>query len=168
MLFYMASTLQTNRMSISKPYLVLAHIIPVITGNHLTPCIHRRTWHIPSDSYHWPLTRYAKLRVGHAPGMPGTFSPPPRVSDPDTHHGTCVTHVPCCMQGSPTSGFLWSRRLGKGFRYTRCMRNPQFYVSGKRPMGKLFVWLIHRISYSMYISTTQVYSYTWSTICKTQ
>ena len=25
--------------------------------------------------------------------MPGTFSPPPRVSDPDMHHGTCVTHV---------------------------------------------------------------------------
>ena len=26
---------------------------------------------------HWPLTRYVKLRVAHAPGMPGTFSPPP-------------------------------------------------------------------------------------------
>ena len=26
---------------------------------------------------HEPLTRYAKLRVMHAPGMPGTFSPPP-------------------------------------------------------------------------------------------
>ena len=24
---------------------------------------------------HWPLTRYVKLRVAHAPGMPGTFSP---------------------------------------------------------------------------------------------
>ena len=24
-----------------------------------------------------PLTRYVKSRVGHAPGMPGTFSPPP-------------------------------------------------------------------------------------------
>ena len=30
-----------------------------------------------------PLTRYEKLRVAHAPGMPGTFSPPQRVSDPD-------------------------------------------------------------------------------------
>ena len=26
---------------------------------------------------HGPLTRYAKLRVAHAPGMPGTISPPP-------------------------------------------------------------------------------------------
>ena len=39
--------------------------------------------------------------------MPGTFSPPPRVSDPDMHHGTCVTHVPWCMSGSLTSVFLW-------------------------------------------------------------
>ena len=38
-----------------------------------------------------PLTRYVKLRVAHAPGMPGTFPPPPRVIDPDMHHGTCVT-----------------------------------------------------------------------------
>ena len=38
------------------------------------------------------------LRVAHTPGMPGTFSPPPRVSDPDMHNGTCVTHVPWCMR----------------------------------------------------------------------
>ena len=25
---------------------------------------------------HGPLIRYVKLRVAHAPGMPGTFSPP--------------------------------------------------------------------------------------------
>ena len=40
------------------------------------------------------LTRYVNLRVAHAPGMPGTFSPPLQVSDPDMHHGTRVTHVP--------------------------------------------------------------------------
>ena len=75
------------------------------------------------------------MRVAHAPGIPGTFSPPPRVSDPDMHHGTCVTHVPWCMSGSLTSGFLWSRCRGKRSRHSRRMRNPQFYVSGKRPMG---------------------------------
>ena len=37
---------------------------------------------------HGPLTRYVKLQVAHVPGMPGTFSPPPRVSDPDMYHGT--------------------------------------------------------------------------------
>ena len=60
-----------------------------------------------------PLNRYAKLRAGHAPGMPGTFSPPTRFSDPDIHHGTCVTHVSWCLLGSLTGGFLWSRYRGK-------------------------------------------------------
>ena len=44
--------------------------------------------------FNGPLARHAKLWVVHAPGMPGMFSPPPRVSDPDMHHGTCVTYVP--------------------------------------------------------------------------
>ena len=70
----------------------------------------------------------------HAPGMPGTLSPSPRASDPDMHHGTCVTHVPWCMPGSLTSGFLWSRLRGKRSRHSRRMRNPQYYVSGKRPI----------------------------------
>ena len=58
----------------------------------------------------------------------------PRVRDPDVHHGTCVTHVPWCMSGSRTSGFLWSRRWGKFSRHSRRMRNPRFYVFGKRPI----------------------------------
>ena len=62
-----------------------------------------------------PLTKYSKLRFAHAPGMPGTFSPPPGVADPDTYHGTSVTHVPWCMPGSLTSSFLWSRWWGKLF-----------------------------------------------------
>ena len=43
------------------------------------------------------------------------FPPPPRFSDPDMHHGTCVTHVSWCMPGSLTNGFLWSRWQGKRF-----------------------------------------------------
>ena len=54
---------------------------------------------------HGPLAGYVKLRVSHAPGMPGTFSPPPQISNPDMPHGTCVTHVPRCMSGSLTIGF---------------------------------------------------------------
>ena len=61
------------------------------------------------ESFHGPLTRYVQLWVAHAPGMPGTFPNHPRVSDPDMHHGTCVTQVPWCMPGLLTSGFLWSR-----------------------------------------------------------
>ena len=58
---------------------------------------------------HRTLARYVKLRIAHAPGMPGTFSQPPRVSDPDMHHGTCVMHVPWCMPRSLTIGVIWSR-----------------------------------------------------------
>ena len=47
-------------------------------------------------------------------------------------HG--LTHVSWCMPGSLTSGFLWSRWRGKRSRHSQHMRNPQFYVSGKRPI----------------------------------
>ena len=63
----------------------------------------------------WVSCQIRKIAGAHAPEMPGTFSPPPRVSDPDMHHGTCVTHVPWCMPGSLASGFLWSRSRGKSF-----------------------------------------------------
>ena len=58
---------------------------------------------------HGPLTRYNKLRVAHAPGKSGTFSPPQNlketlVSDLDMHHGTCVTHVSGYMPGSLNRG----------------------------------------------------------------
>ena len=71
------------------------------------------------------------------------FPLPPRFSDPDMHHGTCVTHVPCCMSGSLTSSFLWNRWRGKRSRHSRRMRNPQFCVSGKRPM--VGPWVAHWI-----------------------
>ena len=92
-------------------------------------------WWGISYTIHGPLARYVKLRGAHAPGMPGMFSPPPRVSDPDMHHGTCVTHVPWCMPGSLTCGFLWFRWRGKRSRHSRRMRNPRFYVSVKRPIA---------------------------------
>ena len=94
----------------------------------------RRRYMYPQHARHGPLARYVKYGVAHAPGMLGTLSPPPRVSDPDMHHGTCVTLVPWCMRGSLTSGVLWSRWQGKRSQHSRCMRNAQFYVSGKRPM----------------------------------
>ena len=39
----------------------------------------------------WASCQIAKIACAHAPGMPGTFSPTPRVRDPDMHHGTCVS-----------------------------------------------------------------------------
>ena len=49
----------------------------------------------------------------------------PLVSNPG------VTHVPWCLSGSLTCGGQEKRS-----QHSRCMRNPQFYVSGKRPMGR--------------------------------
>ena len=81
----------------------------------------RQSWHHDDARFSvvsfpvtpWPrqgaLTRYPRLLVARAPGMPGTFSPPPTskktlVSDPGIHHGTCATHLPWCMSGSLTRG----------------------------------------------------------------
>ena len=76
------------------------------------------------------LTIYVTLRIAHAPGMPGTFTPPPRVSDPAMHHVTYVTHVPWCTPGSLTSAFLWSRWRGKlsGIPGTCTTRNFTYLV----------------------------------------
>ena len=76
-----------------------------------------------------PLARYVKLRVAHAPGMPETFSPPPRVSDPDMLAGTCV---PWCVPGSITSGLIWSRwrRNVPGIPGTCATRNFRYMIRG--------------------------------------
>ena len=83
---------------------------------------HWKIWIINSNSHIDPIT------TGNMGLLAGTFSPPPRVSDLDMHHG----------------GFLWSRWRGKRSWHSRCMRNPQFCVSGKRPMTTTNKWRIHR------------------------
>ena len=158
---------------------IRSHRIGGIRRNYMMGMIFRQRWYISSywdhlyyngykfkafRFFHGPLASYAKLRVAHASGMPGTFSPPPRVSNPVVHHGTCVTHVPWCMPGSVTSGFLWSRWRGKRSRHSRRMCNPQFYVSGKRPIGStnwlwrsrsvnpLFIPLLHNLREALHPS----------------
>ena len=93
----------------------------------------------------WASFQIRKIAGCACAGNAGNVFPPPRVSNTDMHHGTCVTHVPWCLPGSLTSGFLWSRGRGKRSRHSWRMRNPQFYVYGKRPMGSMFstvIWLI--------------------------
>ena len=52
------------------------------------------------------------------------------------------THVSWCMSGSLIGDFLWSQWRGKRSRYSRCMCNPQFYVSDKRPMKQIWrIWV---------------------------
>ena len=92
-----------------------------------------------------PLIRYVKLRVVHAPGMPGTFSPPPtskeiasyrsRRASRHVRHARAVMHV---RIDNP-------RWRGKLYRHSRRMRNPQFFVSGKRPMERTLSMHIYSI-----------------------
>ena len=54
-------------------YVRIRHLRPIFVS------LPRETPHVRAvpGSYlpHGPLTRYVKLQVAHAPGMPGTFSP---------------------------------------------------------------------------------------------
>ena len=99
---------------------------------------------------HGSLARYVKLRFAHAPGMPGTFSLPPRVSDPDMHHGTCFTHVPWCMSGSLTSGFSLKSVAGENVpgipgacatpNFTYLVRGPWWWYPMSPVTMKLASW----------------------------
>ena len=103
----------------------------------MSPLYRRSSLPVIASVFYGLLARCVGLWAAHAPEMPGTFSLPPRVIDPDMHHGTCVTHVPWYMPGSIISAFLWSRWRGKHSRHSQRLRNPQFYASVKRPMYKL-------------------------------
>ena len=110
--------------------------------------------------------------------MLGTFSPPTQVSDPDMHHGSCVTHMTWCMLGSLTSGFLWSWCQGNS-RHSRRLHHPQFYVFGKRTMesvlfcvkpsmytwfGIIFVavrWIINRYMELVWSYSSELLHWHW-------
>ena len=55
-------------------------------------------------------------------------------------------HVPWCMPGSLTSGFLWSRWRGKRSRHSRRMRNPQFYYLERGPCTERYIFIFYRFS----------------------
>ena len=94
-----------NRRQALKPWHEIDTKAPAANG-----CIHSNFLELANFFViHGPLTRYAKLRVAHAPGMAGTFSRhrlqrKQLDSDLDMHHGRCATHVPWCALGSLTRG----------------------------------------------------------------
>ena len=95
-------------------------------------------WNLHGGCCWWFLWVSYQLRniAVYVTGMPGTFSPPLHVSEPDMHRGTCVTHMPWCMPGSLTSGFLWSRCRGKRSRHSpgACTTHNFTYL-GRGPCG---------------------------------
>ena len=85
-------------------------------------------------SWHGRLARYVKLWVAHAPGMPGTLFPRP-TSKGNVRDARAMMHV----------GIAKLRWRGKRSRHSRRMRNPLFYVYGKRPMTYYIIssrWLL--------------------------
>ena len=83
---------------------------PMMVGLSTHTCVIRPQWvKTPwkkgsMSIVHGPLTRYVNLRVAHASWMRNRLKRKPLFSNPDTHHGTCVAHVPWCMSGSLTCG----------------------------------------------------------------
>ena len=88
-------------------------------------------------AYNGPLTRYVKLRVVHAPGMPGMFSPPPTSKETSSlwlrHASRHVRDARAVMH----VGIANPRWRGKSTQHSRRMHNPQFYVSGKRSIQRV-------------------------------
>ena len=82
-----------------------------------------------------PLTRYVKLQVVHAPGMPGTFSPAADFKE------NRLLAIPACITARAwrTCRDACRDRLhavtGKTFPAFAAHAHPQFYVSGKRPIN---------------------------------
>ena len=83
----------------------------------LTHLLERSSWWQPwysletwKTSFPWASYQIRKIAGCACAGNAGNVFPrrrfqrKPLVSDPDMHHGTCVTHVPWCMSGSLTCG----------------------------------------------------------------
>ena len=77
---------------------------------------------------------YVKVWVAHAPGIPGTCSPPPtskETASSRSRHASRHVRDACVLLHVWIANPRWR---GKRSRHSRCIGNPQFYVSGKRPM----------------------------------
>ena len=87
--------------------------------------------------------------------MSETLSPPLRVSGPDMHHGTCVTHVPWCMSGSLTSFFSLQSVVGNTFLALPAHAQPAIFSYLVRGPWESNVWndstYIHRPKFSCYM-----------------
>ena len=89
-------------------------------------------------SYTWKLKCFIEtVRVGgrlasaHAPGIPRTFFPAGKRSPNASRH---VRDARAVMHAGNVAVFFEVGGGGKRSRHSRHMRNPQFHVSGKKPM----------------------------------
>ena len=75
-----------------------------------------------------------KLRGAHVPGMLATFSPPPTLKKTASKHSRYTSRHVRLARTVMHVGIAYPRWRGKHSRHSPRMRNPQIYVSGKRPM----------------------------------
>ena len=80
-----------------------------------------------------PLTRYAKLWVAHAPGMPGTFFPPPTSKETASQRSRYASRHVSDARAVMHVGIANSRWWGKRSQHSRCMGNPQFTYLARGP-----------------------------------
>ena len=118
---------------------------------------------------HGPLTRYVKLQVAHAPGMPGTFSP---AAD---FKGNRKLAIPTCITARAWRTCRDACRdcapavTGKTFPAFPAHARLQFCVSGKRPMelfpGTMIWHFLWRRVYVTHNSDGRKRSENWNTHC---
>ena len=82
-----------------------------------------------------PLTRYVKLQVAHAPGIPGTFPPPPTSKETASKRSRRASRHVRDASGVMHVGIAYPRWRGKTFPAFPAHAHPQFYVYGKRPIS---------------------------------
>ena len=128
-----------STVAFKRNYIWCNDITAVLNSKSTSNNIELLTWYQTYIAMlnHGFLTRYAKLRVAHAPGMPGTFSLPPtskeNASQRSRHASRHVRDARAVMH----VGIAIPRWRGKRSRNFRRMRKTQFYVCGKRPMYNL-------------------------------
>ena len=123
-------------------------------GNGIMPGIGRQKINFCNfPECNGPLTRYVKLRVAHAPGMPGTFSPATKFK------GKRMLMIPACItaRASRTCRDVCRDCLpavaGKTFLAFPAHVHLQFDVFGKRPMKRNPVYICLCTCY-LYVTPT--------------
>ena len=85
----------------------------------------------------WASCQIRKIGGYACAGNAGNVFPPPRIGDPNMQR------------------FLWSRWQGKSSRHSRRMRNPQYYVSSKRPT---YDWPLGTMATCQFTDDTEIAS----------
>ena len=92
----------------------------------------------------WTSCQMRKVIGCACAGNVGDVFPPPRVSNPDMHHSTCIG---ACQDRQLAVSFIVDGG-GNHTRHSRRMLNPQFYVSGKRPIVDRFPLTLFKNNWS--------------------